>query len=88
MNYPLDIPTCRVLILSCSSLTIALAGTTGHVVQAAPRLTHASHHFGPRLVGSNSMSHDIVLSYAYTYESICDEEEAARTCLFLSSHVS
>ena len=56
-------------------LTIVLAGTTEHVVQAAPRLPHASHYVRPRLVGSSATSH--MLLYSYTYESLCDEEEAA-----------
>jgi len=42
-----------------------LAGTTEQVVQAAPRLPHASHDVRHRLVGSSTMSQR--LSYAYAY---------------------
>jgi hypothetical protein len=65
--------TCRVLIMHIPDNCVA--GTTEQVVQAAPRLPHASYHVRPRLVGSSATSH--MLPYAYTYESICDEEEAA-----------
>ena len=68
----------------CSSLTIVLAGTTEHVVQAALRLHHTSHHACDRRVPSSAMPHR--LPCAYAYESPCDED--AHACAFPSSHVS
>ena len=60
-------------------LTIVLAGTTEHVVQAAPRLLHASHDVCDHCVASSAMPHR--LSYTRAYVSKKPHVHARRhTC--------